>query len=77
VRDSVWGSVGGSVRDSVWGYISSLFKLKFKFDFSSNTKLWKMGLVPSFDGEIWRLHTGAKAKIIYEISQEYLRKMRV
>ena len=76
VGGSVWDSVRDSVRGSVWGYFSSLFKLKFKFDFSSNTKLWKMGLVPSFDGKIWRLHTGEKAKIVYEISQEDLRKMK-
>jgi hypothetical protein len=56
---------------------SCLFpKLKFKFDFSSNTKLWKMGLVPSFDGKIWRLHTGPKAAIVYEISKEELQKMK-
>ena len=73
VRDSVWSSVG----NSVWGYISSLFpKIKFKYDFSSNTKLWKAGLVPSFDGTTWRLHTGKKAKIVYEITQKELRKLK-
>jgi hypothetical protein len=81
VGDSVWVSVGFSVRDSVrasvWGYISSLFpKIEFKFNFSSNTKLWKMGLVPSFDGTTWRLHTGKDAHVVYEISAEELRKMR-
>jgi len=25
-----------------------------------------VGLVPSFDGKVWRLHSGKDAKIIYE-----------
>jgi len=29
--------------------------------------------VPSFDGEIWRLHTGPNDKILYEISAKELR----
>ncbi len=71
VGDSVWDSVGDSVRDSVWdsvrAYNGSLFpkikkwkyceKIKEKgYPFKSAVKLWKMGLVPSYDGKVWRLH---------------------
>ena len=70
VRDSVWASVwtsvGASVEDSVWAYYSSFFKIKYKYDFTSCIKLWEAGFVPSYDGEVWRLHSGKKANIVYE-----------
>ena len=66
VRDSVWASVGASVGDSVWAYISSFFDIKYKYDFSPAIKLWEQGLVASFDGTTWRLHSGKKAKVVYE-----------
>ncbi len=76
VRDSVWDSVRASVRDSVWAYIGSLFPniekwkyIKYKkgqYPFQSAIDLWKQGLVPSFDGKIWRLHGGKDAKILWE-----------
>ena len=69
VRDSVRASVG----DSVWAYISSFVDIKYKYDFSSAIKLWEKGLVPSFDGKIWRLH-GKGGKILKEITKEYLLK---
>jgi hypothetical protein len=65
VRDSVRNSVWVSVRDSVWVYISSFFNIKYKYDFSSAIKLWEKGLVPSFDGKIWRLH-GENGKIVWK-----------
>jgi hypothetical protein len=46
--------------------------IKYKFDFSSNNKLWDRGLVPSFDGKKWRLHSGPKAKIVWEGTVEDL-----
>lgn len=67
IRDSVWASVGASVRDSVWAYLGSFFVLprsdwKYTeqiptdgYPFQSAVTLWEMGLVPSFDGKIWRL----------------------
>ena len=82
VRASVWASVG----DSVEAYLGSLFKLsrgqwkytsKIKtknYPFEPAVKLWKMGLVPSFDGETWRLHAGKKAKVVFEISEKKLKK---
>jgi len=81
VRDSVWDSVGVSVRDSVWGYVGYNFKIsrnKWKYTKNIKTKdypfipvvkLWKQGLVPSFDGEYWRLHSGKKAKVVFKISK--------
>ena len=82
VRDSVWDSVrdsvGASVGDSVGVYYGSFFILyrndwkyteKIKTDqypFLSSVKLWEMGLVPSFDGEKWRLHGGKDAKVLWE-----------
>jgi hypothetical protein len=74
VGDSVWASVWASVGDSVWAsvrdsvraYFSSFFDIQCKRDFSPAVKLWEAGLVPSFDGKVWRLHTGKNAKIVYE-----------
>lgn len=76
---SVWASVKGSVGDSVWAYISSLFPSikKWKYikheegvnPFQSGIDLWHMGLVPSFDGELWRLHKGKHAEVVLEISE--------
>jgi hypothetical protein len=76
VRGSVWDSMWDSVRDSMWAYTSSLFPgiTKWKHidhtpgtnPFRSAVDLWHMGLVASFDGTTWRLHTGEKAEIVYE-----------
>ena len=64
--DTVWASVRASVGASVTAYISSFFDIDYKFDFSSAVKLWEAGLVPSFDGTTWRLHTGKDARVVYE-----------
>ena len=76
VCNSVWDNVGYSVRDSVWAYIGSLFpniqKWKYKnhehsqYPFQSAVNLWYRGLLPSFDGKIWRLHSGEKAEVVWE-----------
>lgn len=76
---SVWASVWDSVWDSVWAYTGSFFKLPRKswkhtdklpptpaYPFESAAKLWHLGLVPSFDGKLWRLHAGPKAAIVWE-----------
>jgi hypothetical protein len=72
VRDSVWDSVGDSVR----AYISSLFPNIKNFEnichrtgvnpFQPCIDLWYMGIVPSYDGTLWRLHSGKKADIIWQ-----------
>jgi len=86
VRASVWDSVRASVWDSVWASVGSHFtipradwkyteKIKTKgYPFQSAVELWKIGLVPSFDGKIWRLHGGKDAKVLFEISAVKLRK---
>ena len=73
VGDSVWASVGDSVRASVWAYTSSFFNLDGKWQGFENVKgnpfqscidLWEKGLVPSYDGKVWRLHS--KNGVVYE-----------
>ena len=66
VRDSVWASVWDSVR----AYFSSFFAINYEYDFSSAVKLWEAGLVPSFDGTTWRLHSGESADVVYEWTPE-------
>ena len=76
VENSVLSSVGYSVENSVWAYIGSLFpsigKWKYKnhehsqYPFQSAVNLWYRGLVPSFDGKIWRLHSGEKAEVVWQ-----------
>ena len=74
VGASVWASVWGRVRDSVWAsvgaYFSSFFAINYKYNFSSVANLWNAGLVPSFDGKVWRLHSGEKADVVYEWKPE-------
>lgn len=84
VRAPVMYSVWGSVGDSMYAYISSLFPniKKWKYiehkegvnPFQSGIDLWHMGLMPSFDGEVWRLHKGKKAEVVLEISAEELER---
>lgn len=73
-----WALVGDSVWDLVWAYIGSFFPLKRQewkytdkiktkgYPFQSAVDLWKMGLVSSFDGKLWRLHGGKEANILWE-----------
>lgn len=75
VRASVRDSVRDSIWDSIWAYIGSLFpnieKWKYvdryrnQYPFQSCADLWHRGIVPSFDGKLWRLHSGENAKIIW------------
>ena len=71
VMASVWDSVRVSVMDSVmasvWAYMSSLFPNVKKWKHTEHAEgvnpfqpaidLWHMGLVPTFDGKVWRLHS--------------------
>jgi hypothetical protein len=82
VGDPVVASVWDSVWDSVRAYISSLFPniIDWKYikhekgenPFKSGIDLWRSGFVPSFNGRVWRLHSGEDAKIVYEIEKEDL-----
>ncbi|RKZ03314.1 hypothetical protein DRQ25_17870, partial [Candidatus Fermentibacteria bacterium] len=80
ICDSVWGSLGNSVlaqmgdgfrlKRSDWKHTE---KIKTKgYPFACYVKLWNMGLVPTLDGKVWRLHGGKKAKVLYEISKKEL-----
>jgi len=80
VGDSVWASVRDSVGASVWAYMSSMFPnmeiwkyIKHKKEvnpFQPCIDLWNDGFVPSYDGKVWRLHRGKKAKIVYEFTKK-------
>jgi hypothetical protein len=74
VSASAWALVWDSVRDSVWAlvyaYVSSFFVIEYKYDFSPAIKLWEAGLVPSFDGTTWRLHSGKNAYVVYKRQPE-------
>jgi len=86
IWDSVWDSVRYSVRDFIYAYISSFFPNIKKWEaiehkkgvnpFQSGVDLWHMGLVPSFDGEVWRLHKGKKAEVVLEITGKELRGVK-
>jgi hypothetical protein len=75
VRASVIDSVWASVIDSVWAYIGSLFPnietwkyiehAKGVYPFQPCVDLWRQGIVPSYDGRLWRLHSGKDARIIW------------
>lgn len=78
--DSMWAKY--SVRYCFYAYISSLFSntKKWKYinneegvnPFQSGIDLWHMGLVPSFDGKVWRLYKGENAEVVLEITREEL-----
>lgn len=78
VSASVWALVWDSVEDSFGAYISSLFPKikKWKYiqheegvnPFQPCIDLWRAGLVPSFNGEIWRLLAGKDAEVVYKLS---------
>ena len=79
VGDSVGASVWASVGDSVWAsvgasvgaYVGSLFNIwNGDYKFQAAADLWTRGFVPSFNGTTWRLHSGKKAKIVYEWTPE-------
>ncbi len=86
VWDSVWASVWASVWDSVRASVGALFtgikKWKYidhkegEYPFQPCVDLYKKGLLPSFDGETWRLHTGKEAKVVFEITKEELIKYK-
>jgi hypothetical protein len=66
VWDVVRDAVMASVRDAVWAYSSSFFNIKYEYDFSSCVQLWEQGLVPSYDGKTWKLHSGKNADVVFE-----------
>lgn len=69
VRSSVLASLGAYISSLVWQYQDQ--KQNYN-PYQSAIELWNNGFVPSFDGEVWRLHTGKDANIVFEINQEEL-----
>ena len=75
VRDSVRDSVRASVWDSVGAYVGSLFPDIQEWEYGEHERgvypfqpvvdLWRRGLVPSFDGTVWWLHSGRDADIVW------------
>ena len=72
----VWNSVWDSAMALVRAYISSFFvldewqlngKIVRENPFQPAIDLWEVGLVPSFDGELWRLHSGKGARVVYKM----------
>jgi hypothetical protein len=80
-----WTSAGwSSVMASIWAYTGSFFKLprweyakhsQGEYPYASAVKLWELGLVPSFDGEVWRLHGHKNARVVFAITAEKLRNL--
>ena len=56
------------VRGFVDCYIGHFFlpSNKSKYQFQCVVDLWERGLVPSYDGTSWRLHSGPTAEIVWE-----------
>jgi len=48
---------------STWKYIQHEPGV---YPFQPAADLWRMGLVPIYDGKIWRLLAGTKAEIVWE-----------
>lgn len=74
--NSVWDSAN-SVGDSARAYIGYLFSPVISdwkhvqhepgtYPFQPAVDLWHQGLVPSFDGKLWRLHGHSDARILWE-----------
>lgn len=58
-EDKVGSSVGE--REFVASYFGSD---------NATAKLWKLGFLPSFDGETYRLHSGKDGTVVYEINKD-------
>lgn len=76
IGDSVWAIFKANARVSISAYLSSFFNLDGKWKGFENVKgnpfqpcidLWESGLVPSCDGDMWRLHS--KNGIVYEMKE--------
>lgn len=74
VEAMIWNSVWAYSWDPVRAYVSSFFNLsEWRYidckigenPFQPCIDLWEKGLVPSFDGKIWRLH-GVQGEILWE-----------
>lgn len=76
---NMWAYIGNSMsvslRDSILAYIGSMFPeiSEWKhldhepgvYPFASAATLWRRGLVPSFNGKLWRLHSGKGMEVVW------------
>jgi hypothetical protein len=67
-KEYVWDCI----LNAVIAYTVSFFNIRYAIDVESLHKLWNMSLIPSFDGNIWRLHTGKNADIVFTIRESDL-----
>lgn len=78
VRDAIGDSVGDGMSAFVAGYFINIKKWKYYeggmegYPYRSGAELWAHGLIPSFDGKVWRLSSGEDAVVVLEISDEKL-----
>jgi hypothetical protein len=81
VRHTVWDTIFPTVKTSAWdtvrdairAYTGSLFNIEKRGNYPAGTypfqpavDMWKHGLVPSYDGKTWRLHSGEKGEVVYK-----------
>lgn len=57
-----WAQIGSMFDVPVWTYCNQLKATGYPFQ--AYVDLWNKGLVPSFDGDVWRLHGGHNGKIL-------------
>jgi hypothetical protein len=69
VVDSVGSSVWSSVGSSIATYTSSFFDITYNINTTPSNRLWERGFILSFDGTTYRLHSGAKATIVWEFKK--------
>jgi hypothetical protein len=64
--NQIWNECHDTILDFVMFYADSMLDYKYPFELDYIINLWNAGLVPSFDGTTWRLHSGSDADIVYE-----------
>ena len=51
----------------VWAYIGSLFDVwPEEYPYLAGARLWRIGLIPSFDERVWRFHTGPDGHVVWK-----------
>jgi hypothetical protein len=65
-NDLIAGVIGEQFDQFINAYCFSVFKRCTLRSAKIAKKLWEAGLVPSFDGEMWRLHSGKNADVVYK-----------
>ena len=61
LRDSVFPNI------EKWSYIEHA---PGAYPFQAGAKLWRAGLVPSYDGKKWRLHAGPALEVVWSDEKE-------